>query len=84
MPISLGDTRAKELAMKITITENGPYKVEGAEGLELVGPDGAMVPVTRDTVFLCRCGGSTTKPFCDGTHSRIGFEGAMAAVESAE
>ena len=70
--------------MKITITENGPYKVEGAEGQELVGPDGAMVPLTRDTVYLCRCGGSTTKPFCDGTHSRIGFEGAMAAVEGAD
>lgn len=69
--------------MKITITENGPYKVEGADGLELVGADGASVPLTRDTVFLCRCGGSTTKPFCDGTHSRIGFEGAIAAVEEA-
>jgi CDGSH-type Zn-finger protein len=70
--------------MKITITEDGPYKVEGAEGLELVGPDGVTVPVTRDTVFLCRCGGSTTKPFCDGTHSRIGFAGAVAAVERAD
>jgi len=29
--------------MKMTITENGPYKVEGADGLELVGPDGATV-----------------------------------------
>ena len=70
--------------MKIMITENGPYKVEGAEGIELVGPDGAAVPVTRDTIYLCRCGGSTTKPFCDGTHSQIGFEGAMAAVERAD
>jgi 3-phenylpropionate/trans-cinnamate dioxygenase ferredoxin subunit len=69
--------------MKITITENGPLKVEGAEGLELVWADGTTVPVTRDTVFLCRCGGSTNKPFCDGTHSRIGFEGAMAAVAEA-
>lgn len=69
--------------MKITITENGPYKLEGAVGLELVGPDGSTVAVERDSVFLCRCGGSTTKPFCDGTHSRIGFEGAIAAVEEA-
>ena len=37
--------------MQITITENGPYKVEGAEGIELVGPDGAAVPVTRDTIY---------------------------------
>jgi CDGSH-type Zn-finger protein len=68
--------------LKITVTENGPYKVEGAQGLELVGPDGAVVAVARDTIYLCRCGGSTTKPFCDGTHSLIGFQGAMAAVES--
>jgi CDGSH-type Zn-finger protein len=70
--------------LKITVTENGPYKLEGAQGLELVGPDGAAVAVARDTIFLCRCGGSTSKPFCDGTHSLIGFQGAMAAVESSD
>jgi CDGSH-type Zn-finger protein len=70
--------------MKITITENGPYKVEGARELELVDANGAPVPVDRDTVFLCRCGGSTNKPFCDGTHSKTGFEGALAAVKEEE
>jgi len=69
--------------MKITITENGPYKVEGAAGLELVGADGTAVAVSGDTIYLCRCGGSTNKPFCDGTHSAIGFQGAMAAVGKA-
>jgi CDGSH-type Zn-finger protein len=69
--------------MKITVTENGPYKVEGASGLELVGADGAAVAGGGDTIYLCRCGGSTNKPFCDGTHSAIGFQGAMAAVDQA-
>jgi CDGSH-type Zn-finger protein len=32
-----------------------------------------------DPVFLCRCGGSANKPFCDGTHKRNGFQGTSAA-----
>ncbi len=38
-----------------------------------------------EAVALCRCGGPTAKPFCDGTHSKIGFQAAATAVpESAE
>jgi CDGSH-type Zn-finger protein len=66
----------------ITPTENGPYKVKGP--IELVDPDGNPITVPGETIFLCRCGGSTNKPFCDGTHSKIGFEGAAAAVAQAE
>jgi len=64
--------------VKVTATENGPYKVEGS--IDLLDHEGNPIPAPGDTVFLCRCGGSTNKPFCDGTHSKVGFEGAMRAV----
>jgi CDGSH-type Zn-finger protein len=68
--------------VQIQISENGPYKVTG--DVDLLDPAGDPVPTQGGAVFLCRCGGSTNKPFCDGTHSKIGFQGAMAAVKEAE
>ena len=68
--------------VSITPTENGPYKVTGP--VELIDPDGNPINAPGQTVFLCRCGGSTNKPFCDGTHSKVGFRGAMRAVQAAE
>jgi len=61
----------------ITISRNGSLKVEGdptlldAEGNELETREGKPF-------FLCRCGESTNKPFCDGSHNRIDFDGALA------
>jgi CDGSH-type Zn-finger protein len=67
------------MAVKITMRPNGPYLVEGE--IELHDPTGARVDTAgRSVVALCRCGASVTKPFCDGTHSRIGFTAAEAAV----
>ena len=68
--------------VQIQITENGPYKVTG--DIELLDHAGNPSPTPGNSVFLCRCGGSTNKPFCDGTHSKIGFQGAMAAVNEAD
>jgi len=68
------------MSVKITIRNNGPYVVEG--DFTLVDHEGNEVPLAKRA--LCRCGGSTTKPFCDGTHSKIGFQGAAAAVEKTE
>ena len=63
----------------VEATPNGPYLVTGS--IELRDTNGNVLP-TRDKVWLCRCGASTKKPFCDGTHSKIGFQGAEAAVRA--
>jgi len=69
--------------MSITATENGPLSFKGP--FRLVDADGTEYDIgERKRVALCRCGGSTTKPFCDGTHSRIGFEAAERAVAASE
>lgn len=61
---------------------NGPYLIKGP--IKLVDADGNEFHLERETIALCRCGGSTTKPFCDGTHSKIGFQAAEKAVREAE
>ena len=66
----------------ITTRENGPYVVRGP--ITLKDADGNEYTVERETIFLCRCGGSTTKPFCDSTHSKIGFQAAERAVKEGE
>lgn len=73
-------------AVRITVRPNGPYRVEASEGsVELVDADGNKYDLTGKPAFsLCRCGGSVNKPFCDGTHSRIGFQAAERAVKQAE
>ena len=70
------------MALEIVARKNGPYLVTGdLSQLELRDGDGNLYDLREQSrVFLCRCGGSTTKPFCDGTHTRLGFQAAEAAV----
>jgi CDGSH-type Zn-finger protein len=63
----------------IKVRQNGPYLVEG-DDVTVVDWNGNAYQLAKRPFALCRCGGSTTKPFCDGTHSRIGFAAAEAAV----
>jgi CDGSH-type Zn-finger protein len=85
---------------KIKITENGPYLVEGnvpvsvqkivcdAEGNSLDWSKGEQYPV-KEACALCRCGQSKNKPYCDGTHANVHFNGTETAnnipyIEKAE
>jgi CDGSH-type Zn-finger protein len=61
----------------VTPRQDGPVVVEGT--ITVVGPDGSTTEHTGRT-FLCRCGGSADKPFCDGTHKRTGFTAAGVPV----
>jgi CDGSH-type Zn-finger protein len=76
--------------MKISITENGPYQVEGSVPLarQTIVTDDAGDSIdwsesdqfeVSDSYRLCRCGQSGAKPFCDGSHARVGFVGTEVA-----
>jgi len=65
----------------ITPTDNGPYVIEGAA--RVVDTDGNDYDLSElTTIFLCRCGGSGTKPFCDGTHETLNFGAASRAQQT--
>ncbi len=69
-------------ATKITIANNGSIRVEG--DFEILDPDGNPFGLGgRTAISLCRCGQSQNKPFCDGSHKRIGFNDEVHARELA-
>ena len=58
---------------KITIRDNGPYVIEMPA--EIVDTEGkSWSDDGKRKIFLCRCGQSENKPYCDGTHRSINFE----------
>ena len=71
------------MPVTIKVRNNGPYAIDLTTGaINLVDADGNPIPLPegKTTIALCRCGGSSRKPFCDGTHSKIGFKGAEQAA----
>jgi CDGSH-type Zn-finger protein len=60
----------------IKVNDNGSLRITG--DVELVDGEGNVFE-TKKSFSLCRCGQSENKPFCDGTHRKIGFESATRA-----
>ena len=61
-----------EAQIKVNAMENGHLLVDGS--IEVNKPDGT-VEIKEKTTAFCRCGASVNKPYCDGQHRKIDFEG---------
>ncbi len=59
--------------VRIKVLKDGPYEVSGP--VDILDAAGNTVTESDDPVYLCRCGRSASKPFCDGTHRKVGFQG---------
>jgi len=65
--------------MMVQAKKNGPYVIM-TNGKYILRIGGEEKVEEKQVVALCRCGGSSKKPFCDGTHAKIGFEAPEAEV----
>ncbi|WP_336716230.1 CDGSH iron-sulfur domain-containing protein [Arthrobacter sp. USHLN218] len=65
------EPRPKPAAATVVACPNGPLLLRG--DVEILTETGEPVPRLRRTVALCRCGASSIKPYCDGTHKLTGF-----------
>ena len=63
--------------VRIKTLKDGPYEVKGA--IQLVDGKSAEFKLAAEPIYLCRCGQSATKPFCDGTHAKVGFKSSEGA-----
>ena len=65
--------------MKIKAAENGPYLLEVTEAKII--KKGKEETLSQKVIALCRCGQSSNKPFCDGTHKKCEFKGEVVEIE---
>lgn len=56
--------------LEVTVFEDGPVQLKG--NVEIIGSDGHRI-ARMERAVLCRCGASSDKPFCDGSHKKLGF-----------
>jgi CDGSH-type Zn-finger protein len=78
MPVSIQETsQFMSESVKITVRANGSLRVEGP--IVLCDADGKEWDLAgKPAISLCRCGASANRPFCDGSHNRIGFQCAAS------
>ena len=67
--------------MKINIIEDGPIVLDTNAEVSVQVAGHAPGEPTSGPLFLCRCGQSSNKPFCDGTHRKVKFEGISAELK---
>jgi CDGSH-type Zn-finger protein len=72
------------MTVEIRVREGGPYIVDGPVRVVDANGDEYELPTNKPAIALCRCGGSSTKPFCDGTHRIRGFAAGDAAAAPAD
>jgi CDGSH-type Zn-finger protein len=66
------------MPVQVKVNNNGPLRLEG--DMTIVDAEGKEFGLAGRTVIsLCRCGGSENKPFCDGSHARLGFQSVCTA-----
>jgi CDGSH-type Zn-finger protein len=71
MTTTAGTTAADGPRARLVPLPAGPYEVTGT--LDLVDRDGRPIEPPVEQIYLCRCGRSANKPFCDGSHTRTGW-----------
>lgn len=68
-----------EQEASLQVSDNGPLLLRGP--VKIIDMEGDEIESDRKNVALCRCGRSGTRPFCDGTHHKIGFESVIRSDE---
>lgn len=70
------------MPIRMVFTPNGSIAVGGdLSELKLIDSTGQPIDISGEKkIWLCRCGGSKTKPFCDGSHETVGFAAAEKAA----
>ena len=67
--------------VEVKLLKNGPIQIKAT--VKVVDHDDSAVETPKFPIYLCRCGQSKNKPFCDGAHNKAGFDGTCAKAVAA-